>query len=128
MQPAPELLTLLARYYEASGASDADYLAAYMSHDPGALVVGTADEEWWRGGEQIIALWSNAWRSRGGLAVTGSNPQAFREGSVGWLSDQACWVRRDGSEIPFRITAVFHLEAGQWRCIQAHYSLGVPNS
>jgi SnoaL-like domain len=127
LQLAPELIELLARYYQASAESDADFLAEYLSRDTGALVVGTAAEEWWQGGEEIIATWGAAWRSRGGSPIVGSNPQAFREGAVGWLADQARWVQRDGHEIPFRLTAVFHQEGQTWKLVQAHYSIAMPN-
>jgi hypothetical protein len=28
---------------------------------------------------------------------------------------------------PFRLTAVFYRDGGEWRMVQAHFSLGVPN-
>jgi ketosteroid isomerase-like protein len=127
LQPAPEICELIARYYQASGESDADFLADYLSRELGALVIGTAPEEWWQGGDAIIETWGSAWRSRGGSPVVGSAPQAYREGSVAWLADQARWVSRSGREIPFRLTAIFRLEAEQWKLVQAHYSIGVPN-
>jgi ketosteroid isomerase-like protein len=33
----------------------------------------------------------------------------------------------DGTEIEFRMTAVFHNENGQWKVVQQHASVGVPN-
>lgn len=127
MEPAPELCELLARYYAASGASDADYLGEYVARDPAALVVGTAQDEWWQGGEEIIAIWGGAWRRRGGMPIVRSSPQAYRSGDVGWVSDQAYWVLPDGREVPFRLTAVYLRGEGGWRMVQAHYSLPVPN-
>ncbi len=34
----------------------------------------------------------------------------------------------DGSKLPFRMTAVFQKQEGQWRIVQLHGSLGVPNA
>jgi len=54
--------------------------------------------------------------------------RCYSEGSVGWVADRARFVLGDGSEIPFRFTAVFRREDGAWRMVQAHASLGVPNA
>jgi ketosteroid isomerase-like protein len=126
-EPAPELCALLERYYAASAQGDADFLAEYIARDPEALVIGTDLSEWWRGGDETIAVWGKAWRTRGGLPVVASNPSAFKSGEIGWLSDQARWVLPDGREIPFRLSAVYRREEAGWKLIQAHYSLGVPN-
>src|SRR5262245_58648249 len=101
MEPAPELCALLERYYLASSESDADFLERYVSHDPDALVIGTDPREWWAGGEEVIGTWGAAWRRRGGMKVAGSRPVAFREGSVGWLADQAAFQLPNGHELPF---------------------------
>jgi hypothetical protein len=127
MEPAPELCDLLQRYYAASAQGDAAFLDQLIARDPAALVVGTDAAEWWRGGEQIVATWSAAWRERGGLPVQGSRPEAYRAGDVGWVADQALWRLPNGRAIPFRLTAVFHREGQAWRMIQAHFSVGVPN-
>jgi hypothetical protein len=128
MQPAPELCALLELYYEASAQGDATFLDQLIARHPGALVIGTDAAEWWRGGDQIYEIWSAARRERGGLPVEDSQPQAFRSGDVGWLDDQAQWRLPDGRAIPFRLTAVFHREGQEWRMVQAHFSIGVPNA
>jgi hypothetical protein len=33
----------------------------------------------------------------------------------------------DGSEVPFRITAVFHHEGGTWKLVQEHASVAMSN-
>jgi SnoaL-like domain len=91
-------------------------------------VIGTDAAEWWRGGDQIFQIWAAAWRERGGLPVQGSRPQAFRSGDVGWADDQALWRLPDGRTIPFRLTAVFHMDGQEWRLVQGHFSIGVPNA
>ena len=128
MQPAPELQALLERYYAASAQGDTVFLDQLLAREPGTLVVGTDAAEWWRGGDQIFQTWAAAWRTRGGLPVQGSQPQAFRSGNVGWVDDQARWSRPDGRTIPFRLTAVFHYDGQEWRMVQAHFSIGVPNA
>jgi hypothetical protein len=128
IEPAPELQALLARYYQASAQGDVAFLDQLIAREPGTLVVGTDATEWWRGGQPIFQTWSAAWRERGGLPVQGSQPSAFRAGDVGWADDQAQWRLPDGRALPFRLTAVFHWEADAWRLVQAHFSIGMPNS
>ncbi len=53
--------------------------------------------------------------------------RAYREDMVGWVADQGTSTLPDGSEVPFRLTAVFHQENGDWKLIQEHASLGVSN-
>lgn len=128
MQPAPELIDLLTDYYEASGRGEADFLNTYVSSSPEAVVIGTDPGEWWSGGETIIATWGGAWRARGGLAVRGSRPIAYRSGSVGWVLDRAEFVAPNGQSAPFRLTAVYEEGADGWRLVHAHFSLGVPDA
>ena len=56
------------------------------------------------------------------------DPQCYQEGSVGWCADQARIVLPDGTEQRIRLTAVFHQEGGDWKMVQSHASLGVPNA
>jgi hypothetical protein len=127
MESAPELIALLQRYYAASAQGDTTLLDLLIARHPGTLVVGTDPDEWWRGGDQIVATWTAAWQERGGLPVEGSQPEAFRAGQVGWVADRALWRLPDRRTIPFRLTAVFYRDGGEWRLVQAHFSLGVPN-
>ncbi len=128
MQSAPELAALIERYYAASAQGDTVFLEQLIARDPGTLVIGTDATEWWRGGDQIVQTWSAAWRTRGGLPVQVSRPQAFRSGDMGWVDDQAQWRLPDGRSIPFRLTAVFHHDGQAWHILQAHFSIGVPNA
>jgi SnoaL-like domain len=128
MQPAPELQALLERYYAASAQGDTVFLDQLIARQASTLVVGTDATEWWRGGDQIVQTWSAAWRTRGGLPVQDSRPQAFRSGNVGWVDDHARWRLPDGRTMPFRLTAVFLHDDQEWRMVQAHFSIGVPNA
>lgn len=128
MESAPELVALLQRYYAASAQGDTTLLDLLIARHPGTLVVGTDPDEWWQGGDQIVATWTAAWQERGGLPVEESQPEAFRAGQVGWVADRALWRLPDRRTIPFRLTAVFYRDGGVWRLVQAHFSLGVPNA
>jgi hypothetical protein len=41
--------------------------------------------------------------------------------------DQPKFRLPDGKEIQARFTTVFHREHGEWRIVQHHVSIGVPN-
>lgn len=58
----------------------------------------------------------------------GERLSAFQHGPIGWAPDQASIVLPDGSEIPFRITAVFRNEGAVWKVVTTHLSLGVPDA
>jgi hypothetical protein len=51
----------------------------------------------------------------------------FVEGSVGWAPGRPTWILKDSREVPSRWTAVFRREDGEWKIVQAHTSIGVPD-
>jgi hypothetical protein len=53
--------------------------------------------------------------------------EAFVEGTVGWISSRPVWTLKDGTQIPARLTGVFHQEDGERKLVQVHISVGVPN-
>jgi hypothetical protein len=63
-----------------------------------------------------------------GLQIVPGQLQAYREGSVGWVIDRNSSFRiPDGTEIPFRNSAVFLQEDGEWKLVHTHTSIGVRN-
>lgn len=46
-------------------------------------------------------------------------------GDVGLIADTPAFIEPDGTETPFRITAVFHREDESWMLMQEHISLGL---
>jgi len=63
----------------------------------------------------------------GAFQVKAGVLKAYCEGSVGWVAARHMHKPPDGTEIEFRMTAVFHNENGQWKVVQQHASVGVPN-
>ena len=49
----------------------------------------------------------------------------IREGSVGWAADCIKIRLPDATEIPCRLTMVWHQENGCWKIVQSHLSIGV---
>lgn len=58
---------------------------------------------------------------------TGGELSAFEEGTIGWAADKANLQLPNGQDIPVRVTTVFHKEDGEWKIVQHHVSVGVPN-
>ncbi len=63
----------------------------------------------------------------GSVPLTPGDPEAYVEGSVGWVADQATLTLPDGGELRLRFTGVLHREDGECRFVQSHGSLGVAN-
>jgi SnoaL-like protein len=78
-------------------------------------------------GERTAEILKQEVRDTTEIEVSPRNLEAFVEGSVGWVSGWVVWILGDGREVPTRWTAVFHREGDDWKMVQAHTSVGVPN-
>ena len=128
MRESLELIALVERMYAAQAAGDVDWLAALLSTSDGALTIGTDAAEWWEG-PQIRDRWlAQLAAGIGEARMTATRLRAFEEGDVGWAADEPQVVLPDGTTLTMRSTAVFLREDGEWRLVQGHSSLGVPNA
>lgn len=62
-----------------------------------------------------------------GIALRSRSPEGWEEGSVAWVVDEPRFDFPDGSGVDCRTTAVLLAEAGRWRIVHAHFSVGVPD-
>ncbi len=128
MESSTELRNLVLRYYQALAAGDRSFLEQIISYQPGVLNIGTDPREWWSGYDTFLHVAVTQFQELGGSPrIMGADPQAYREGSVGWVADQPSFELPDGTQLPFRVTGVFHQEDGAWKLVQSHYSIGVAN-
>jgi hypothetical protein len=128
MEPSAGLRDLTARFYQALSTGDVSFLGQIVSQQPGVLNVGSDPQEWWSGYDTFMQAASVQIQEMGGsVQVSSSNPQAYREGSVGWMAHQAIFALADGTTFPVRFTAVFHQENGAWKLVQSHLSVGLRN-
>jgi len=49
-------------------------------------------------------------------------------GDIAWAEGRGRFTRADGAERPVRMTGVLVREDGQWKVVQSHASIGVPNA
>lgn len=125
MERAPELKDLLLHFYAAAARGDVAFMEQVLSQQGDVLLIGTDPNEWWATAATIRQ--SLTAQAQAGIRITAGDPQAYREGAVGWVADRAKLHLPNGTEVPFRWTGVFHQEAGEWKLVQGHGSFGVPN-
>ena len=98
-----------------------------LSDDADALAIGTDASEWAQGREAIMGFFRDSGPD-GTLQLTipVHDVAAYEEGDVGWAVARIAF-EVDGREVPVRMTTVMHREDGEWRLLQMHASIGVPN-
>src|SRR5262245_19315801 len=96
-----------------------------LSKLPGTLIIGNDPDEWWHG-EEARAIWERQLEELGSFPVTSYEVEAWEEGTVGWASVKET-ITFTGGSFDARATYVLHLERGEWKVVQVHWSLGRPN-
>jgi len=121
VEPSEEIRRVVARWTRAISEGDADCLQRLSEH-AGTLIVGTDPAEWWRGAE-TRAVWGRQLDElRGVFSVRADEIDAWEEGSVGWAALKET-ISVDGETREARATYVLRLEHGEWKVVQAHWSL-----
>jgi class 3 adenylate cyclase/ketosteroid isomerase-like protein len=125
VEPSEEIRRIVHRWTEAIAAGDAGSTLARLSEHPGTLIVGTDPDEWWRG-QETHAIWGRQIGELGSFPVTADEIDAWEEGTVGWASvkETITWA---GKSFESRATYVLHLEQGDWKVVQVHWSLPQAN-
>jgi SnoaL-like protein len=126
MQPSSELRDLMVRLWEAFSAAEVAFVERHISAEDGVFGIGTDPQEWYEG-PRFRQVWKDQLQAMSGVSVAGSNPRAYQEGSVGWVADRPIFRFPGGVELTLRVTAVAHREDDEWKLVQIHTSVGVPN-
>jgi hypothetical protein len=121
-----ELRDLMVRYWAAFTRGDGSFVEAHLSADPGVLGVGTDPCEWYEGAE-VRRVFTEHLPAVAGVSIIPGEVGAYQEGPVGWIPDRPTFTFPDGTTFSVRFTAVAHREDGEWKLVQAHTSVGVPN-
>jgi ketosteroid isomerase-like protein len=121
MEQSSEVERVVARFYEAIEAGTTAAFDRVVSHDPGAMVIGT---DRWLGDRDT---WGKAFPSLRGITVEPGDAQGFRHGDFGWAVDRPVFVLPGGSRLPTRLSAVVREEDDGWKIIHVHISVQVPD-
>ena len=127
MEQSTELKDLYLRICEAQSNGDYSFFERYFSQKDGVLAIGTDPAEWWTGYATITKVFKAQLKEAGGFQILADIPQAYRDGSIGWVAGQPTLKLPDGTEMPVRLTAVFQKEQNGWKIVQWHFSTGISN-
>src|SRR5438309_3706340 len=126
MEASEELTSVVRRLYKALVAGDVEAMSRRYSAQPGIVAIGTDPTEWWTDHRELVDVWRAQLGELAGWEWRPGDLRAWTEGSVAWFSDNPI-IELAGQEIPIRVTGVFHLEHDEWKVVQWHLSIGVPN-
>jgi hypothetical protein len=127
MKRSQEIEQLMRGFVEALGRGDIAYLERATSREPGVVAIGSDPNEYLRDYEQIIELMrESSPEAAMHIHVRIAEFRGYEHGDVGWADGTGTFVR-DSESVEVRITAVFLREKGDWRMVQNHSSIGVPN-
>jgi len=125
---SPEIEQLTRETVEAMVCSDLDFIEQHTSRDPSVLAIGSDASEWAEGFDEIMRLFrASTPEGETGVRAGLQEVKAFREGEVGWFAARG-WFDIAGDRVPIRLTGVVHREDGDWKAVQNHASIGVPNA
>ena len=112
---------------DALSRSDVDAIGRRTSQAPFVVGIGSDASEWSEGYDNLMSVWREATPDAElGVRVGVESVKAFREGTVGWAAGQG-YFEMSGKRVPVRMTAVMHQQEGEWKAVQTHASIGVPN-
>jgi adenylate cyclase len=120
VEPSEEIRRVIERWTKAIADGDGETVLGRLSHESGALIVGTDPAEWWRGAE-AHAVWSRQIKEIGRFPIVATEVDAWEEGSVGWAAVKEV-VNLETGSFESRATYVLHLERGEWKVVQVHWS------
>jgi hypothetical protein len=126
MERSVELRDIILAAFEDYSSDDASAIERHTSRQAEVRLIGTDPNEWFEG-EQAAEVLKREAQDPSFRVSSLDELEVFVEGSVGWASGRPTWMLEDGTEIPSRWTAVFHQEDGEWKLVQAHTSVGVPD-
>jgi uncharacterized protein (TIGR02246 family) len=119
-----EVRAVLNQMIDAQNAGDGERYRAMISNRPDAVFIGTDADEWWTGKDLVDAI---AGSPSGDMTVVVDDIDVHALGDVAWAEGHGCFKASDGNERPVRVTSVLVREDGQWKAVQLHASIAVPN-
>ena len=126
-EPSPEIEKVVQDTLAAVTRSDIEAIARRTSQDACVIAIGSDPAEWAEGYDDVMRVWKDSTPDGElGAKVGLDDVKGFREGSVGWAAGHG-YFELDGERVAVRMTPVLHQEDGEWKTVQSHASIGVPN-
>jgi ketosteroid isomerase-like protein len=128
MERSSELEDLVRAWFDAASSGDASLVERHVSPGDGTRLIGSDPGERFSGGGAVAEFLRGEVEGAGGAAnFAPSETEAFSEGTVGWATTSVTITMPDGKHVSPRWSAVFHRENDEWKFVQTHASIGVPN-
>jgi len=126
VEPSEEIRRVVDRWMVALTHGDAETVLGRLPAHPGLLMIGTDPAEWWHGHE-ALAVFGRQLDELGAVPGTWDEIEAWEEGTVGWAATTFTFSVPNGTH-EMRTTYVLHLERGDWRFVQCHWSIPQSNT
>lgn len=128
MQRSPDLEDLVGAWFEAATRGAASLVDTRVSPGEGTRLIGSDPGERFSGGTAVAEFLRGEVEGAGGqVKFAPTETEAFSEGTVGWATTSLTITMPDGKHVSPRWSAVFHQENGDWRFVQTHASIAIPN-
>ena len=118
-------------YFDALTAGDARRLIGLMSRAPYYVKIGTDEDEYIEGRENIPEYYRHHVDSTEDFTITCDYLDVQEREAVAWFYTRQTWnLKWQGQreKLSMRLTGVLEREKGQWKFVQIHASLGVTES
>ena len=126
MERSPELEAFVRQMGDALAASDMAALEEMLSRVDGSVMIGSDAAEYYRDVDGMLRMTREAMPAQSQVTLHMDDTRGYAEGDVGWFDGMGRFEQGTES-VALRLTGVAHKEDGQWRFVQAHASIGVPN-
>lgn len=120
---SPEIEAVIRRYIDARSRGDFQRIRAVFSESDDFIAVGTREDDWIEGGTTLLAMIQADWDSVETDHDEVRHIHAFENGDTGWAILEADRSTSDGQTFRYRLTCIYVLEEGAWRCLHSHYSI-----
>jgi len=127
MRRSPEIEAVFRRIFSALRDGDDETFRNHFAPSPDLFWIGSDEREFFRGDPEAVALFLQQASEVGLLDVSYKRSEAYESGSVGWIAAEVELATARADVVPIRVTVVFGLDAGLWRVVQWHTSIGTPN-
>lgn len=127
MNRSAEVEAVFRRLMASGLTGDETVVRNLISESASVRWITTAEDEWWSGHEEVVALALARSKETGVVKWEFPRLEGYESGSVGWIAAETVGYRPGDDPFVARHTAVFQLEGGAWRAVQWHISAAAPN-